>query len=104
IEGLALPCWERVKETAVKAHRFLPFARSLGWDVAFGAQGPVILEVNGSWYYNRVQMTGQSLWETEFGRALGPKARRKPPLQPPPSPETGCPVSPGALSLPRDAG
>lgn len=69
IEGLALPYWARVKETVLEAHRFLPFPRSLGWDVAFGMEGPVVLEVNGSWYYNRVQMMGQSLWETAFGRA-----------------------------------
>jgi len=83
IEGLALPCWAGVKETTLKAHQFLPFARSLGWDVAFGPSGPVILEVNGSWYYNRVQMTGQSLWETEFGRSLaghGARRRQRPQL------------------------
>jgi hypothetical protein len=83
IEGLALPYWDSVKQTTLRAHRFLPFARSLGWDVAFGLYGPVILEVNGSWYYNRVQMTGQSLWETEFGRCLaGPAGRRGQRLQP----------------------
>jgi hypothetical protein len=67
IEGLHLPYWDDVKATALRAHQFLPFARSLGWDIAFGVDGPVVLEVNGSWYYNRVQMTGQSLWETAFG-------------------------------------
>ncbi|HEY9536441.1 MAG TPA: sugar-transfer associated ATP-grasp domain-containing protein [Kiloniellaceae bacterium] len=78
IEGLALPYWDLVKASAVKAHRFLPFARSLGWDIAFGIEGPIILEVNGSWYYNRVQMTGRSLWETEFGSSLaGQGGQRK---------------------------
>lgn len=77
IEGLALPYWDLVKETALRAHHFLPFARSLGWDIAFGQDGPVILEVNGSWYYNRVQMTGQSLWETEFGTSLAGQACRR---------------------------
>jgi hypothetical protein len=67
IEGLHLPYWDDVKATALLAHQFLPFARSLGWDIAFGLDGPVVLEVNGSWYYNRVQMTGQSLWNTAFG-------------------------------------
>lgn len=76
IEGLALPYWDRVKETVFKAHRFLPFARSLGWDVAFGLEGPVVLEVNGSWYYNRVQMTGQSLWETAFGNSRAAQSYR----------------------------
>src|SRR3546814_13152929 len=41
IEGLALPYWDLVKASAVKAHRFLPFARSLGWDIAFGIAGPI---------------------------------------------------------------
>ena len=68
IEGLSLPHWSNVKETTIRAHKFLPFARSLGWDVAFGVKGPVILEVNGSWYHNRLQMGGQSLWETELGK------------------------------------
>lgn len=87
IDGLALPYWEAVKEATLRAHRFLPFARSFGWDVAFGRHGPVILEVNGSWYYNRVQMTGQSLWETEFGKSLGEQAgRRRARLQPQPLP------------------
>lgn len=77
IEGLAMPNWDLVRETALKAHRSLPFARSLGWDIAFGTTGPVVLEVNGSWYYNRVQMTGQSLWETAFGRSGVAKSIRR---------------------------
>jgi hypothetical protein len=77
IDGLALPHWDLAKETALKAHRFLPFARSLGWDIAFGVEGPVILEVNGSWYYNRVQMSGRSLWETQFGSSLAGQAGQR---------------------------
>lgn len=69
IEGFIVPYWDRMKEAAVSAHQRLPFARSLGWDVAFGEDGPVILEVNGTWYQNHVQMTGKSLWETAFGKA-----------------------------------
>lgn len=104
IDGLALPCWESVKETTVRAHQLLPFARSLGWDVAFGPDGPVVLEVNGSWYYNRVQMTGQSLWETEFGRVLGLSDRRKQPLQPSRPRQTCYPVGSGRISPPQDIG
>lgn len=69
IEGFIVPYWDRMKEVAISAHQRLPFARSLGWDVAFGEQGPVILEVNGTWYQNHVQMTGKSLWQTAFGKA-----------------------------------
>ena len=77
IEGLVLPYWDVVMETARNAHRSLPFARSLGWDIAFGLEGPVVLEVNGSWYYNRVQMTGQSLWETAFGNSRAAQSVRR---------------------------
>jgi hypothetical protein len=77
IEGLRLPYWDNVKATALLAHQFLPFARSLGWDIAFGLDGPVILEVNGSWYYNRVQMTGQSLWDTAFGTSLAAQSIKR---------------------------
>jgi hypothetical protein len=68
IEGFIVPYWDRMKSAAVNAHQRLPFARSLGWDIAFGEDGPIILEVNGTWYQNHVQMTGKSLWETAFGR------------------------------------
>lgn len=69
VEGFIVPYWDRMKEVAVSAHQRLPFARSLGWDVAFGEDGPVILEVNGTWYPNHLQMAGKSLWETAFGKA-----------------------------------
>jgi hypothetical protein len=76
IVGLALPYWSVVRDTALGAHRSLPFARSLGWDIAFGKEGPVVLEVNGSWYYNRIQMAGQSLWETAFGQSRAAQSTR----------------------------
>lgn len=68
IEGFVVPFWDRMKQVAIAAHQRLPFAQSLGWDVAFGDDGPVILEVNGSWYHNHIQMTGTSLWDTPFAQ------------------------------------
>ena len=68
IEGFVVPSWLAMKAAASTAHERLPFARSLGWDVALGKEGPVILEVNGTWYQNHVQMTGRSLWQTAFGK------------------------------------
>ncbi len=68
IEGFVAPDWDAMKAAAIQAHERLPFARSLGWDVAFGQDGPVILEVNGTWYQNHVQMTGRSLWDTAFAK------------------------------------
>jgi hypothetical protein len=82
IEGFVVPDWDRMKDTAITAHRRLPFARSLGWDVAFGEAGPVILEVNGTWYQNHVQMTGRSLWDTTFGQPPGAPPRPSRPATP----------------------
>lgn len=71
IEGFVVPQWPALKAAAISAHERLPFARSLGWDIALGEDGPVVLEVNGTWYQNHVQMTGRSLWQTAFGRGPG---------------------------------
>jgi hypothetical protein len=68
IQGFVVPEWPSIQAAAIDAHQRLPFARSLGWDVALGETGPVILEVNGTWYQNHVQMTGRSLWQTAFGK------------------------------------
>jgi hypothetical protein len=68
IEGFIVPHWRKIKQTAMVAHQRLPFARSLGWDIAIAETGPLVLEVNGTWYQNHIQMTGKSLWETAFAR------------------------------------
>lgn len=68
IEGFVIPQWNSMKEAVCNAHRRLPFARSLGWDVALSESGPVIVEVNATWYLHAVQMTGKSLWETAFAK------------------------------------
>ena len=46
ISGFALPRWDEVRVASIKAHRALPFARYLGWDIAVTDSGPVFLEMN----------------------------------------------------------
>jgi hypothetical protein len=46
----------------VPAHSLLPFARTLG--LAIAAEGPVILEFHADYYYNHLQLGGQSLFDT----------------------------------------
>jgi len=38
----------------------VPFPRTLGWDVAIEDRGPVIPEINSDYYYNHLQLDGES--------------------------------------------
>jgi hypothetical protein len=60
ITGFEVPHWTAVKAEVVRAHRLLPFPRTLGWDVALEDRGPVILEVNSDYYYHHLQLDGRS--------------------------------------------
>jgi hypothetical protein len=60
VAGFELPLWALVTSEVIRAHRLLPFPRTLGWDVAIEDRGPVILEVNSDYYYNHLQLDGGS--------------------------------------------
>ena len=60
VAGFELPFWAQVTSEVIRAHRLLPFPRTLGWDVAIEDRGPVILEVNSDYYYNHLQLDGGS--------------------------------------------
>jgi len=60
IEGFEVPHWGLLTTEVIRAHRFVPFPRTLGWDVAVEQRGPVILEVNSDYYYNHLQLDGGS--------------------------------------------
>ncbi|MCB2100921.1 MAG: hypothetical protein KDE22_08640 [Rhodobacterales bacterium] len=71
IAGTIIPHWDKVLADACRAHRFLPFVRSLGWDIAVNADGPVFLETNGSWDHKPMQaLLGKSLMDTAYGVAV----------------------------------
>jgi hypothetical protein len=55
IEGRRLPDWERAVELVSRAHGSIPFNRCLGWDVAFGPDGPVVIGANDRFGINVLQ-------------------------------------------------
>src|SRR5262245_31931709 len=77
IEGFEIPHWAQVQSDAVRAHRFVPFPRTLGWDVAIEERGPVLLEVNSDYYYNHLQLDGPS-GAIDLLRALGQHPSERP--------------------------
>lgn len=56
ILGRCLPRWAEVKQLALAAHRAFAPLPSIGWDIAIGESGPVIVEGNSEWGVNVVQM------------------------------------------------
>lgn len=56
ILGRCLPRWAEVKQVALAAHRAFEPLPSIGWDIAIGESGPVIVEGNSEWGVNVVQM------------------------------------------------
>jgi hypothetical protein len=44
IEGVVLPMWPQVMEACYAACELVPFLRLVGFDVAFGQDGPLVLE------------------------------------------------------------
>ena len=49
IEGRPVPDWDRAVAVLRAAARVVPFNPVQGWDLAFTAMGPVIVEANGRW-------------------------------------------------------
>jgi Sugar-transfer associated ATP-grasp len=47
--GFILPHWSVVRDVALRAAAVFPWARSIGWDIAIGDDGPVLLEGNSVW-------------------------------------------------------
>ena len=56
IEGMTVPNWIAVRRTAERGARALAPLRALGWDIALGADGPVVLEANVSAGHEIVQV------------------------------------------------
>jgi len=48
IEGRTLPFWSETLALARHAHAAFPFCTVIGWDIAITADGPVVIEGNGS--------------------------------------------------------
>lgn len=54
--GYRLPCWNEVKEVALRAAAAFPWARGIGWDIGISDRGPVIIEGNPRWSPSLIQL------------------------------------------------
>jgi hypothetical protein len=62
--GRALPDWERVQSIVIAGASALPKLRSVGWDVALTAEGPLVIEANADWNPLVAQTHGRG-WLTD---------------------------------------
>ncbi len=65
IRGLVIPFWRQTRDLVCRAAMLLPRVRTVGWDVAISADGPLLIEGNSKW--------GKDAWQITAG--YGKKAR-----------------------------
>ena len=66
-----LPEWEKALQYAKAAHRACSNFAFIGWDIAFTAEGPLLLEGNENWSAGEYQrLTGEPLGHTVFATVL----------------------------------
>ena len=58
--GRTLPNWPATKAAAIKAAQLTPDLRIIGWDIAMGADGPVIIEGNGNPHHDLYQIAART--------------------------------------------
>lgn len=79
IVDFQVPLWDQVIALVDEAARVVPGVRYVGWDVAVGPEGPVLIE--GNWvpglYENRVSATGIRHGARPRHEAVMPAARRR---------------------------
>jgi hypothetical protein len=77
IEGLFLPYWAKSKAIALAVHKEFSAMPAVGWDVALTDRGPVLLEGNGVWCVELVQMAHRRpLADMKLAGALAAHIRR----------------------------
>ncbi len=78
LAGFEVPYFREALDLALRGARFLPWGRSLGWDVGIGPHGPVVLEVNPHWGPLLMQAPQhRGIWDGEF-RRLAEAAEQEP--------------------------
>lgn len=68
--GLQMPFWNEALELCSRAARLTPALRSVGWDVAITANGPVLVEGNPDWDLPMVQVHTDGLLQPDVRRQL----------------------------------
>ena len=64
--GFKIPMYKEAVELVVKAHKALYGIHSIGWDVAFTIDGPILIEGNDNWAISLMQACDRPLkteWE-----------------------------------------
>lgn len=70
IEGLQIPDWREVVDVLERAASLFPGLMIQGWDIAFGEQGPLLLENNSKSEFRIIQHgTQRGLIDPHFRRA-----------------------------------
>lgn len=70
IAGFTLPFWAETVELVVRAQASLPGLRSIGWDIAIIEDGPVVVEANGGYDLNLLQVSHQRGLGRELAAAI----------------------------------
>lgn len=78
--GEQLPYWEQVLGLAHRAAAVFPGVRSIGWDIAITATGPVIVEANTGWGITMHQIHGQGYLQPAIVERLANSGIRLRPL------------------------
>ncbi|MCZ6783725.1 MAG: hypothetical protein O7G30_10505, partial [Proteobacteria bacterium] len=80
--GWSLPDFAALRDCVLRGATLFPDVRFQGWDVAIGADGPVVVEVNaGSGFFPAQLATARGFWNAEF-RAFVRRAERENPTRP----------------------
>ena len=56
-DGFTFPHWKEIERVACDAHAMFPEMGLIGWDMAVGPDGPVIIEANDNPFHNLYQIT-----------------------------------------------
>jgi|GEM_PF-1044950 len=61
LAGQTLPAWMEMRRVAEQAHGFCPDIRSVGWDLALGERGVIVIEGNFNWVVSEHQLVDNGL-------------------------------------------
>lgn len=57
--GLKIPFWKEAQELAIQAAKAMLNTRWIGWDIAIGINGPILLEGNEAWAEDIMQLANR---------------------------------------------